>query len=169
MLLVVGPLLCGLSLMLMWASHRPFGQGSLELEETGRVLARVPAGGALWSVERQAWTWTGGGNVPLDFGRMNASMPLAVLELAETGLTLRFRLGAMGRSIGARTTSWKPADVVAIYPVRGRWVGFNRGVAIEMPTHRVSYFWTFRPEPILAALDEQGFSVSWSERYITLL
>jgi hypothetical protein len=116
-LLVLRPLFTGLYLALIWASGRRVGSAG---EPTGKTLTRMPPGAAPGSAECQART--GGGNVPGNsFGRMNASMPLAVLELAGPRLTLRFRPRAIVAMFGARaTTTWQPSDVNGVYPVRGR-------------------------------------------------
>jgi hypothetical protein len=163
-LIVIGAVFAGfyLVLVLVWAVFRDLTAGG---EATGRIVSRVPPGGAKWSADRQAWTWTGGGNVPGSFGRMNATIPLAGLELSAVALTLRFRPKAIGGMFGAGSFTWTASDLVGIYPVRGRWVSFNRGLGIESPSG-VCYFWTFQPEGILGALEDQHFPVSWGERFI---
>jgi len=170
LLIVIGAVFGGfyLALVLVWGVFRDLTEGG---EATGRIVSRVPPG-AKWSADGQAWTWTGGGNVPASFGRMNATMPLAVLELSSVALTLRFRpraIGAFGAMFGAgHSFTWTASDLVGIYPVRGRWVSFRRGLGIESRSG-VCYFWTFQPEGILGALEQQHFPVSWRERFIRLV
>jgi len=94
-------------------------------------------------------------------------MPLVVLELSAAALTLRIRPKAIAGIFGAGSFTWAASDPVVIYPVRGRWVSFNRGLAIEGPSG-LCYFGTRRPERILSALEQQRFPVSWGERFIKL-
>jgi hypothetical protein len=45
----------------------------------------------------------------------------------------------------------------------------TRGVAITAADRPTAYFWTAHPEPVLAALAQQGFPVAWAERAVKLL
>jgi hypothetical protein len=165
-LIAIGVLFAGfyLALMLVWGVLRDPAAGGAP---TGRIMVRVAPGGATWSAERQAWKWTGGGSVPGSIGRVYASRPLAVLELSAAALTLRIRPKDIGGMLGAGSFTWTAGDPVVIYPVRGRRVSSNRGLAIEGPSG-LCYFWTRQPERILAALEQQRFPVSWGERFIKL-
>ena len=164
-LIVIGVVFAGvyLALVLVWGLFRDARVGG---EATGRIVSRVPPGGPEWSAGRQAWTWTGGGSVPGRFGRINATVPLVVLELSGVALTLRLRPKAIGAMFGAESLTWTASDLVGIYPVRGRWVSAHRGLGIESSAG-VCYFWTFQLEYILGALELQQFPVSWGERFIS--
>lgn len=134
---------------------------------TGTVL--VP-GELRWpSAPERELVWSGGANVATDHGRMNATSPLAVMTLTQSALTLGFRPKLVGRVFGLTTSLWRPGEIVAVYPVRGRLLRFNRGLAIESTTLPLAYFWTKRPEAVLAALGEHDVPVDWAERQVTLL
>jgi hypothetical protein len=165
-LIVIGVLFTGfyLALMLVWGVLRDPAAGG---EPTGRIMAWVAPGDGTWLVEPQKWTWTGGGNVPGSIGRVNATFPFAALELSGSALTLRIRPKAIGGIFGAGSFTWMASDLVVIYPVRDRWVRFNRGLAIESAAG-LCYFWAVQPEPLLAALERHHFPVSWGERVLKL-
>jgi hypothetical protein len=167
-LVVVGCFFALANIALIWASKQHLVIDG-DLEFTGRAIARVQPGGATWEPRQQAWAWIGGGNVPSGgFGRFSASMPLAVLEFRPTSLTLRFRPRLMTKGLfGIDSPTWARDEIESVYPVRGRWVPYNRGVAIATTTTR-SYFWTFVPATILASLEVEGYPVSWEERYVRL-
>lgn len=136
-------------------------------EVTGRALA--PPQPATPSARVREMTWSGGGAVATDLGRMNATWPLAVLTVRECTITLRFRPKLIGRMFGANPSVWRDGEIIAVYPVRGRLVRLNRGLAIESTTMPLAYFWTRHPEPVLAALGEHGVPVDWDERHIKLI
>ena len=101
-------------------------------------------------------------------GRANATWPLAVLAVRGATLTLRFRPRPIAAFVGTAAHSWTVDDLLVVYPVRGRLVALNRGIAIESRTRPLAYFWTLSPEPILAALAARGMPVDWAERTIRL-
>jgi hypothetical protein len=164
-LIIIGVVFAGfyLALVLVWDLFR---NGSTSGEATGRIVSRLPLGGARLSVGHETWTWTGGGSLVGRFGRVNATVPLVVLELSAVALTLRIRPKAIGRMFGAGSLTWTASDLIGIYPARGRWVSGHSGLAIESPSG-VCYFWTFEREYILGALELQHFPVSWGERFIS--
>jgi hypothetical protein len=79
---------------------------------------------------------------------MNASWPLASLNLDHSGLVLK---------VAARTFRLTPADVAVVHPCRGM---FSRGIGIGTVDGRVLVFWTGRGDAILAALEAAGFQTS---------
>ena len=68
---------------------------------TGRVLVAVTA-------QQGPTRWVGGANVPGSMGRMNATWPLAVLQLGGTEVTLDVRPPLLGRlfGIGGHPAMW---------------------------------------------------------------
>jgi hypothetical protein len=127
---------------------------------TGRVLSstsgpRPPAARPLWA---DGWYWTGGARVPGSLGWLNATWPLAVLEIAPSGVTLRVRTG---RVFGAEPLIFAPSSGVRVAPVRR--LGTS-GLAFRQPHTATSYFWTSSREEILATLDCAGYQVSWAEQ-----
>ncbi|MCW2539929.1 MAG: hypothetical protein JWN95_1654 [Frankiales bacterium] len=162
-LMVGGPLVLTLNVLLVRRGVRRNRGGAAPAILTGRVLAAENA------VPAREPRWTGGGNVATDLGRMNAGSPLAVLELAEGALELRFRPRQLAKVFGAGQSRWQPSDLIEICPVRGRLLRVTRGVAIMVAGRPTSYFWTSRPEPLLAVLAQAGFPVAWAERGIKVL
>lgn len=114
-------------------------------------------------------SWIGGGNVATDIGRMNASWPLAVLDVTDRELTIRFRPKLVTGILGATEARWPVDRVLVVYPVRGRWFRFNKGIAIETASAPLTYFWTRQAPTILTALAEHGLSVDWTERSIKFM
>lgn len=64
--------------------------------------------------------WVGAADVPGNLGRMNASTPLAVLELNGNVLTLRVRPHFLVRLFGMSTLRVEPSGVESIFPAKGR-------------------------------------------------
>lgn len=127
---------------------------------TGRVLSPYPEPASrARPLPMGGWSWTGGARVPASLGWLNATMPLAVLELVPPRATLRVR---GGRLFGAEPMQVEPGEGVRCYPVRGRWPR-TVGVTIHQATSAPAYFWTFSSVEILAALQHFGFQVSWDE------
>lgn len=133
---------------------------------TGRTLA--PSGSLAAGIQWES-SWAGGGNVATSMGRMNATWPLAVLAAQGQTVVLRFRPMLLAKFFGVgKPFTWAPGDVITAYPVRGRAISLNRGLAIESTTTALAYFWTVRPEAILADLAGRGVPVDWTERFIRL-
>jgi hypothetical protein len=57
--------------------------------------------------------------MPGSMGRMNASTPLAVLELSGPQLSLRVRPRFLMAMFGAKPLAVSPAEVEAVFPARG--------------------------------------------------
>jgi hypothetical protein len=133
---------------------------------TGRVLLPTYSAAPVAPTEM---SWTGGGNVATDMGRMNATWPLAVLTGHGQDLVLRFQPAVLARMFGVKEPhAWHISNVITAYPVRGRLAALSSGLAIESTTTPLTYFWTTRPAAILADLAARGVPVEWAERYYKL-
>jgi hypothetical protein len=111
----------------------------------------------------QEQRWTGAADVPGSMGRMNATVPLGVLELSGAVLTLRVRPRFLAAMFGAKPLVVAPAEVDAIFPARGRL----RSSAIGIRAHGAPpwYFLVGRDRaPRLSAIAAAGFPVQWDER-----
>jgi hypothetical protein len=100
--------------------------------------------------------------VPGGLGRVNASTPLAVLELDAETLTLRIRPQFMQRIFGVQILVVKPDDVEVICPSRGRLR--YKAIAIRPKARPPSYFLMGDRSAILSAISVAGFPVEWEER-----
>jgi hypothetical protein len=80
----------------------------------------------------------------------NATWPLARLTLTDKGLTLRLVGLALVRS------DW--AEVVSAERVVGGLMG-SPGVRLTLMDGRRFVFWSFRPEPVLAALRDRRVQI----------
>ena len=109
-----------------------------------------------------AFRWIGGCNVPGNLGRLNATFPLAVLEVAPGSAALRVRPHAMAAVFGAaKPMTFAPAGDLTAFPVRGRLA--SRGIGLQYAGHPASYFWTGEREMVLTVLAMAGFNTSWAE------
>lgn len=106
--------------------------------------------------------WVGAADIPGSLGRMNASTPLAVLELVDRTLTLRIRPQFLGRLFGAKTLQVEPTGVEAVFPARGRLR--SRAVCIRPIGQPPFYFFLGDRQSILTTIAAAGFPVSWEER-----
>lgn len=97
----------------------------------------------------------GGASVPSAHMRVNATWPLAVLDLVGPRLSLRLRWP--GRLLGAERLEATAADVQRAYPVRRFMVS---GIGLTDRRGRDFYFWTSRSHEVLHLLRGAGFSVS---------
>ena len=97
----------------------------------------------------------GGANVPTAYLRVNATWPLAVLEVQGDRVALRVRVPFTG----AQVLYAGRADLLTVFPVQNRWPG-TRGVGFRTFDGREWYFWTFQGAAILDHLQGQGFPVS---------
>lgn len=127
---------------------------------TGRVIpVRDPNRWSASPTNDGGWRWIGGASIPFWLGRLNASTPLAWLELGPNGLAFGVRLG---RLFGIEPLALTVSDAPRCYPVRG----FLRsgGVAIQPEGTRPWYFWTGAVSEILSTLAWAGFQVTWEEQ-----
>ena len=116
------------------------GTPSRRGESTGRVLYPSPSQPDVPAAADESWSWTGGANLVGRFGRTNASFPSAVLTLTSGRATMRFRPRVITALFGLHSTTWQPDEVIVVYPVRGRLVSLNRGIAFESSIHPLVYF-----------------------------
>jgi hypothetical protein len=95
---------------------------------------------------------------------MNASTPLAVLEIRERSLTLRVRPSFLAALFGAKGLVVTPEQVEVIFPARGRLR--HKAIGIRPIGEAPSYFLTVGGDraPILSAIATAGFPVDWDER-----
>jgi hypothetical protein len=129
----------------------------------------VPTGASVAPLAR-AWDrptaglarWVGAADVPGNLGRVNATTPLAVLELSGSSLMLRIRPQLLSRFFGIRALRVEPAGVDAIFPAKGRL----RASAICIRPHGLPpfYFLVGDRASILTTLGAAGFPVEWEER-----
>ena len=108
--------------------------------------------------------WTGAADMPGSMGRMNASTPLAVLELSGSSLTLRVRPSFLASLFGAKALVVSPDQVEEVFPARGRLR--SKAICIRPINQPPSYFLTVGGDraPILSAIAAAGFRVEWDER-----
>ena len=106
--------------------------------------------------------WVGAADMPGGMGRLNASTPLAVLELRGQHLSLRVRPRFLSRLFGLHPLSLTPADVELIFPARGRLR--SRAIGIRPKHQPPSYFLLGDRAAILSAIAEAGFPIDWEER-----
>jgi hypothetical protein len=106
--------------------------------------------------------WVGAADVPGNMGRLNATTPLAVLELNGPWLTLRIRPQFLSNLFGARALRVEPGGLEAIFPSKGRL----RYPAICIRPHGEPpfYFLLGDRASILTTLAAAGFPVEWEER-----
>lgn len=120
--------------------------------------------------------WTGAADVPVPFGRVNATNPLGVLELRGTTLVFQVRPVRLVKwQMGVEPLIVTPSQIAAIYPARS----LIRTPAIAIrPLHGPPYYlltalgrlrwyagpWSWDRAAILAAIEAAGFPVEWDER-----
>lgn len=155
--LLVGPIAIAVNVAVIWSSRRR-SSADHEPEHTGVTVA-PPQSTVTRSLPA---SWTGGANMAGALGRMNATMPLAVLDVTAETLTLRVRPRQVGALFGMKPLDADRADVLNIFPVRGR-MG-RGGVGILIQGEAVAYFWTTDRDGVLVSLYYGGYSVGWEEQ-----
>jgi hypothetical protein len=134
-------------------------RGSGPGSRTGRTL--VPSVSS--SDEPSAATrWVGGANLPGTLGRINATTPLAVLDLGPSSITLGIRPKLLAGMFGVSSITLTRSDDAEVFPVRRR-LG-TRGVGVRRNQAAPVYFWTTQPEEVLQAVASADWPVSWDER-----
>jgi hypothetical protein len=141
--------------MIKWSGRRLTNPGTRAEQRTGETLSPVTA------LALPSGRWVGAADVPGGMGRMNASTPLAVLELDDHCLTLRVRPRFLSRLFGVHSLSLTPSDVELIFPARGRLR--SRAVGIRPTRQPPSYFLLSDRSAILSAVAQAGFPVDWEE------
>ena len=107
--------------------------------------------------------WVGAADLPGAMGRMNASVPLGVLDLSGDRLTLRVRPRFLASMFGAHPLSVAPPDVESIFPARARLR--YPAIGIRPRDEPPSYFLLGGDRSsMLTAIAAAGFPVEWSER-----
>jgi hypothetical protein len=102
-----------------------------------------------------AQRFIGGMNVPTNLGRLNATWPLAVLNIDDELVTLRVSM--LGRLSPVRV-SVAPSDIKVAYRMRGQLL--TPGVGLDLTDGRVLYFWTWaNKREVLDALRGRGVRV----------
>lgn len=129
----------------------------------------VPTGASIAPIagtrSRQAASvarWVGAADVPGTLGRINASTPLAVLELSGSSLMLRIRPQLLSRFFGMRALRVEPAGVDAIFPSKGRLR--TSAICIRPHGQPPFYFLLGDRASILTTLAAAGFPVEWEEQ-----
>ena len=105
--------------------------------------------------------WVGSGSFPGWFGTMEASTPLAVLEVFGRALRLRVRPRLVGRMFGMEALVANDTDVeevFAAFRVARIGIGFRPR---NGPTY---YLWTSQRDDVLSTLESLGFPVTWQPR-----
>ncbi|HUC12920.1 MAG TPA: hypothetical protein VMS00_00575 [Acidimicrobiales bacterium] len=106
--------------------------------------------------------WVGAASVPSNLGRMNASTPLAVLELNGPLLTLRIRPQVLSKLFGVQALRVEPGGVEAIFPAKGRLR--YPAICIRPRGEPPFYFLLGDRASILTTLAAAGFPIEWEER-----
>lgn len=110
--------------------------------------------------EPVAARFVGGMNVPSTLGRLNATVPLAVLTIADG----RLRLHPRPFPFPMFTDFEVPLrEIAAAFPLRGTLM--TSGVGIELSDGLLAYFWTLSNQgPVLAALHQHGVRIDQTPR-----
>jgi hypothetical protein len=100
--------------------------------------------------------FVGGMNVPSTLGgRLNATVPLALLTVREKTLRIRPRL--FGRAMFS-DFEVRLNEITAAFRLRGTFM--TAGVGFELSDGQVAYFWTLRDQDrLLSALQQRGVSI----------
>ena len=98
----------------------------------------------------------GGMNVPSTLGgRLNATVPLALLTIGENTLQIRPRL--FGRAMFS-DFEVRLDQITAAFRLKGTFM--TSGVGFELSDGQVGYFWTFRDQArLLSALRQRGVPI----------
>ena len=129
---------------------------------TGEVVPPIsPLQMPLAEIHQQRWT--GAVDMPGSMGRMNASVPLGILELSGNRITLRVRPAFLATMFGSKPLIVTPAQVEVVFPARGRLR--YRAIGIRPRNEPPCYFLLGGDRQfILSAIAAAGFHVQWEER-----
>jgi hypothetical protein len=128
---------------------------------TGRTVLPAPVPLA------NRWRWVGGAIMPASMGNVNATWPLAVLEITGGDLSLRLRPRPLAAMFGARGLHASTVENVHAFPARG-WFG-SKGIGIQVDNQTPSYFLRADQAGLLAAVAAAGFEVTFDEQRIRYL
>jgi hypothetical protein len=105
--------------------------------------------------------WVGSGAFPGWFGMMEATTPLAVLEVFGNALRLRLRPRVLGLMFGVEPLVAKATDMEEVFSV-SRLV--RVGIGFRPRGGPSYYLWTSHRDEALSALEAAGFPVTWQAR-----
>jgi hypothetical protein len=96
---------------------------------------------------------------------MQATLPLAVLEVSGSQLTLRIRPHFLAKLAGIEYLVTQPGPGVTCAPVgsNSTW----QGIEITGPERPSYYFWTNRRAEVMAYLLQAGFTISQQDAATT--
>ena len=96
--------------------------------------------------------------MPSRFGYMQATLPLAVLEVSGSRLTLGVRPRFLAKMAGIEDLITQPGPGVICIPVgsNSTW----QGIEITGPERPSYYFWTNRRAEVMSYLLQAGFTIS---------
>ena len=110
-------------------------------------------------VPGQCVRWTGAGTIPASgFGYLQATIPLVIVELTGSSLTVRLRPAVLARLVGAVPLTAAAGDGLEVFPVRNR--ASYQGIEFRPVTGSSYCFFTRHRGAVLAGLANAGFPVS---------
>jgi hypothetical protein len=105
--------------------------------------------------------WVGSGSFPSWFGMMEATTPLAVLEVFDHAVRLRLRPRVLGQMFGIEPLVAKATELEEVFSASRL---FRIGIGFRPRGGPAYYLWTSRSDEILSALESAGLSVTWQAR-----
>jgi hypothetical protein len=101
--------------------------------------------------------------------RVNFAIPLARLRVADSKLMLHSLARSLAHQLRLRSVPIERTEVKEVFRSSG---SLHPGVGIETVEGKIHYFWTLRPESVLANLAERNYPNGperRSPRYLMLL
>ena len=151
-------LLLPAGLLALWAVRHRRSVAAVSTASAGAVT--VPAITHVLSGEPDE-RWVGSGSFPGWFGTMQATVPLAVLEVFGDVVRLRLRPRLLGLMFGVGPLTATATELEEVFSARrltGVGIGFR---PVGGPTY---YVWTSARDEILAVLAAHHFVITWEER-----
>jgi hypothetical protein len=102
--------------------------------------------------------WVGAGTLPGRLGDWEATVPLVVLEIAGSRLTLRLRPKFLAKLTGVDPLAAEASGKIEILPVRPSWR--LPGIEFRVPGRASYYFRARNRDEILSQLAGAGFKIS---------
>lgn len=124
--------------------------GEVPLVPTARVLSGEP--------DRR---WVGSGSFPGWFGMMEATTPLAVLEVFGDTFRLRLRPRILGSMFGVEPLVANALEMEEVFSA-ARLV--RVGIGFRPRGGPPYYLWTSNRDDVLSAFESAGFPVTWQAR-----